>query len=101
MRQRGDFLPADADADDPDEHADPPSSREALLSLGMLVVGLAAVVGLATVVSPAIEDAVAAKSDRRQKQTVTTPDEGQSHGASLGVQTAKEGWHDDTLRDRP
>ena len=37
-----------------------PSVREALASLGMLVVGLVAVVGLAKVESPAIEGAVAA-----------------------------------------
>jgi Ca2+:H+ antiporter len=62
VRHRDDFLPpdADADADEPDEYAAPPSSREALLSLGMLIVGLVAVVGLAKVESPPIEDAVAA-----------------------------------------
>jgi Ca2+:H+ antiporter len=41
-----------------DEHAAPPSDREALVSLGMLVAGLIAVVGLAKVESKAIEDVV-------------------------------------------
>jgi Ca2+:H+ antiporter len=43
---------------DDEEHAAPPSDREALFSLGLLVVALVAVVGLAKVESPAIEDAV-------------------------------------------
>jgi Ca2+:H+ antiporter len=60
VRHRDDFLPPDADAAEPDEHSAPASSREALLSLGMLMVGLVAVVGLARVESPPIEDAVAA-----------------------------------------
>lgn len=38
----------------------PPSDREALASLALLVVALVAVVGLAKIESPAIEDAVAA-----------------------------------------
>jgi Ca2+:H+ antiporter len=42
------------------EHAVPPSDREALLSLALLVAGLIAVVGLAKVESKAIEDAVTA-----------------------------------------
>ncbi|WP_433393731.1 calcium:proton antiporter [Micromonospora sp. KLBMP9576] len=44
---------------DPEEHAEPPSNRAALLSLGLLVVALVAVVGDAKSVSPAIESAVA------------------------------------------
>ena len=43
-----------------DVHAEPPSDRQALESLGLLVVALVAVVGLAKIESPAIEDAVAA-----------------------------------------
>jgi Ca2+:H+ antiporter len=50
--------------DDPDEVDDPghedQSTRGALVSLGLLVVALVAVVGLAKVESPAIEDAVEA-----------------------------------------
>lgn len=65
VRHRDFFLPVgvtggsrDGHAADPDDHADPPSIRTALLSLGLLVVSLVAVVGLAKVLSPAIEAAV-------------------------------------------
>jgi Ca2+:H+ antiporter len=51
------FVPEDAG---PDDHAAPRSDREVLLSVGLLVVALVAVVGLAKVESPAIEDAVEA-----------------------------------------
>lgn len=62
-RHRDFFLPVthagviinDADNDD---HADPPTLRSTLLSAGLLVVSLVAVVGLAKVVSPAIEAGV-------------------------------------------
>jgi Ca2+:H+ antiporter len=65
VRHRDFFLPVGADEDGPhdmngDGHADPPSDREALASLGLLVVALVGVVGLAKVESPAIEDGVAA-----------------------------------------
>jgi len=43
---------------DDEEHAAPPSDREALFSLALLVVALVAVVGLAKVESKAIEDVV-------------------------------------------
>lgn len=43
---------------DDEEHAAPPSDREALISLVMLVIALVAVVGLAKVESKAIEDVV-------------------------------------------
>jgi Ca2+:H+ antiporter len=43
-----------------DEHANPPSDRATWSSLGLLLVSLVAVVGLAKVESPAIESAVAA-----------------------------------------
>jgi Ca2+:H+ antiporter len=43
---------------DDEEHAAPPSDREALLSVALLVIALVAVVGLAKVESKAIEDAV-------------------------------------------
>lgn len=43
---------------DAEEHAAPPSDREALTSLALLVIALVAVVGLAKVESKAIEDAV-------------------------------------------
>jgi Ca2+:H+ antiporter len=57
IRHRDYFLPEAGR--DPDEHADPPSNRTALASLGLLFVALVAVVGLAKVESQAIEDAVA------------------------------------------
>jgi Ca2+:H+ antiporter len=63
FRHRDFFLPVTpggAVLEDEDAHADPPSSRAALTSLGLLVVALVAVVGLAKVESPAIEDGVAA-----------------------------------------
>jgi Ca2+:H+ antiporter len=58
LRHRDFFLPVEAAADD-DVHADPPSDREAWMSLGLLLVSLVAVVGLAKTESPAIEEAVA------------------------------------------
>ena len=45
---------------DKDGHADPPTNRAALASLGLLVLSLVAVVGLAKIESPAIESGVAA-----------------------------------------
>ena len=45
---------------DDDGHADPPTDRAALTSLGLLVLSLVAVVGLAKIESPAIESGVAA-----------------------------------------
>ena len=45
---------------DDDGHADPPTDRAAYTSLGLLVVSLVAVVGLAKIESPAIESGVAA-----------------------------------------
>ena len=56
IRHRDYFLPAG----EPQEHAPPPSDQAALQSLGLLVVALVAVVGLAKIESPAIEDAVEA-----------------------------------------
>jgi Ca2+:H+ antiporter len=58
VRHRDYFLP-EGDAG-PEDHADPPSDREALTSLGLLLVSLVAVVGLAKLESSPIEDAVAA-----------------------------------------
>jgi Ca2+:H+ antiporter len=62
VRHRDFFLPVAHDGGvlAEDEHADPPTSRAAITSLGLLVAALVAVVGLAKVVSPSIEDAVAA-----------------------------------------
>ncbi|GHJ57872.1 ionic transporter y4hA [Nocardioides sp. OK12] len=67
VRHRDFFLPVSSDDqgrvtglldEDEDGHADPPSDRAALLSLGLLVVSLVSVVGLAKVLSPTIEDGV-------------------------------------------
>jgi Ca2+:H+ antiporter len=62
VRHRDFFLPVAVDGEvlEEDAHAEPPTPRAALISLGMLLVALVAVVGLAKVESPAIEDAVAA-----------------------------------------
>ncbi|MEU4641611.1 ionic transporter y4hA [Micromonospora sp. NPDC023814] len=60
-RHRDYFLPVTAEGRvvEADGHAAPPSNRAALLSLGLLLVALVAVVGDAKTVSPAIESAVA------------------------------------------
>ncbi|ORB86944.1 ionic transporter y4hA [Mycobacterium kansasii] len=61
VRHRDFFLPvAQKGVEDDDGHADPPSIRVALRSLGVLLVALVTVVGLAKVESPIIERAVAA-----------------------------------------
>lgn len=62
IRHRDYFLPVTTAGEviDGDDHADPPSARTALTSLGLLAVALISVVGLAKGVSPAIESAVAA-----------------------------------------
>lgn len=56
---RGSFEHEPVDLDE-DGHADPPTTRAALTSLGLLVLSLVAVVGLAKIESPAIESGVAA-----------------------------------------
>lgn len=58
VRHRDFFVPVDDDVLEEDEHAEPPSDRRALLSLGALVLALVGVVGLAKVEAPGIEDAV-------------------------------------------
>ncbi|WP_099222473.1 calcium:proton antiporter [Mycobacterium persicum] len=61
VRHRDFFLPvAQKGAVDDDRHADPPSACLALRSLGVLLVALVTVVGLAKVESPIIERGVAA-----------------------------------------
>ncbi len=57
VRHRDYFLPVGAG---PEDHAEPPTNRETLTSLGLLGVALVAVVGLAKLESPPIEDAVEA-----------------------------------------
>jgi Ca2+:H+ antiporter len=67
VRHRDFFLPVSSDElgrvtglldEDEDGHADPPSGRAALISLGLLVLALLAVVGLAKLLSPTIESGV-------------------------------------------
>jgi Ca2+:H+ antiporter len=60
VRHRDFFLPITSEGDviDAEEHAAPPSGRDTLISLALLLVALVAVVGLAKVESPAIEEAV-------------------------------------------
>lgn len=64
VRHRDYFLPPvvpEDEADAADEtHADPPTDRATLTSVGLLVVALVAVVGNAKTISPTIEDGVAA-----------------------------------------
>lgn len=56
VRHRDYFLPADEeDEDNPNEHADPPSARDAWTSLALLLASLVAVVLSAKGISPAIE----------------------------------------------
>jgi Ca2+:H+ antiporter len=60
IRHRDYFVPAAGAPDASEELVEPPSAREAVTSLVLLLVALVAVVGLAKVESPAIEDVVAA-----------------------------------------
>ena len=62
VRHRDFFLPVTSTGAlmESEEHANPSSGRTALLSLGLLLAALVAVVGLAKVESPAIESGVAA-----------------------------------------
>jgi len=61
-RHRDFFLPMTSAGEvvEDEEHADPPSDRQAFASLGLLLIALVAVVGLAKVETPAIEAGVAA-----------------------------------------
>ncbi|MEU6756489.1 ionic transporter y4hA [Streptomyces sp. NPDC046685] len=64
VRHRDYFLPVDTEPrpgapQDPDAHAAPPTARAALISVGLLLVALVAVVGNAKAVSPTIEKGVA------------------------------------------
>jgi Ca2+:H+ antiporter len=63
VRHRDFFLPITSDGvvvndADGDDHADPPTNRAAVTSVALLLVALVAVVGLAKVLSPAIEETV-------------------------------------------
>ena len=54
------YMPVEDVAEGDDDHGPPPTNRETLTSVGLLLVALVAVVGLAKLESPAIEDAIAA-----------------------------------------
>jgi Ca2+:H+ antiporter len=58
VRHRDFFIRIDDDHLEEDEHVPPPSDRRTLVSLAALVLALVAVVGLAKVEAPGIEDAV-------------------------------------------
>jgi Ca2+:H+ antiporter len=64
VRHRDYFIPV-TDAGDPDVHAKPPSAGMAWVSFGVLLLSLVAVVGLAKMLSPAIEHAVEAANAPR------------------------------------
>ena len=57
VRHRDYFLPAAGG--DEEAHAEPPSKAAALVSLGLLVAALVAIVGLAKTLTPAVEAAIA------------------------------------------
>jgi Ca2+:H+ antiporter len=62
FRHRDFFLPMTSSGEvvEAEDHADPPSTGRALASLGLLLIALVAVVGLAKVETPAVEAGVAA-----------------------------------------
>nr|WP_218001167.1 ionic transporter y4hA [Nocardia thailandica] len=64
VRHRDDFLPVEGDGAVDDEDGGDghgvPTARQALVSLALLLLALVCVVGLAKVVSPALEDGIAA-----------------------------------------
>jgi Ca2+:H+ antiporter len=64
VRHRDYFIPV-VDAANPESHAEPPTTREAWLSSGLLVLSLVGVVGLAKMLSPTIEAAVEAANAPR------------------------------------
>jgi Ca2+:H+ antiporter len=57
VRHRDYFIPP-PDSANPEAHAEPPTNRAAWASFGLLLVALVAVVGLAKMLSPTIENAV-------------------------------------------
>jgi len=64
VRHRDYFIPV-SDAANPDVHAAPPTTREAWASFGLLLISLVAVVGLAKMLSPRIEQMIEAANAPR------------------------------------
>lgn len=64
VRHRDYFMPT-LNSSDPEAHAEPPSKAQAWTSFGLLVLSLVTVVGLAKMLSPAIERAVEAANAPR------------------------------------
>jgi Ca2+:H+ antiporter len=64
VRHRDYFIPA-ANPSDPEAHAEPPTTGRAWASVGFLLLSLGTVVGLAKMLSPTIEKAVAAANAPR------------------------------------
>lgn len=64
VRHRDYFIPT-VNSSDPESHAEPPSKAQAWTSFGLLVLSLVTVVGLAKMLSPTIERAVAAANAPR------------------------------------
>ena len=64
VRHRDYFTPV-TDAANPNVHAEPPTTWKAWMSFGLLFLSLVAVVGLAKMLSPSIEDAVEAANAPR------------------------------------
>ena len=65
VRHRDFFIPESGAADDPGAHAQPPTTRQAWISVALLLLSLVAVVGLAKKLSPFIEKGVEAASAPR------------------------------------
>jgi Ca2+:H+ antiporter len=57
VRHRDYFLPIQSD--DPEAHAPPPGGKTTVLSAGLLVVSLIAIVGLAKILTPTVERGIA------------------------------------------
>jgi len=64
IRHRDYFIPV-VNSSNPEAHAEPPTTGQAWASFGLLLLSLATVVGLAKMLSPAIEKAVAAANAPR------------------------------------
>lgn len=60
VRHRDYFLPQGKQADNPNDHAEGPKGRAFIISLLLLIVSLAAIVGLAKLSSPALTEVVEA-----------------------------------------